>query len=242
MVCHVGIHVEFLCVMNLSWPLDFYILMFCIPIHCVFDASHLDHEHGFGTCIHQLSLLNSAFGKSFVTLRRGVGECILAHEQMLWMRNDKIAKYILACLLVSTLEREEQVCTSIPLSCGHRIGGGSNRHLIHVGLLRRPKFFFFLACLHHSNVTFVVFTPSHHVLCASYLDHGLGFMHSKIYVHCIQQQITLQGLETNFPCPSTHTHTYPNFSSLHHIGPISLCNERPILGLNLSFLRKFTRI
>ena len=31
----------------------------------------------------------------------------------------------------------------IPLSCGHRIGGGSNRHFIHVSLLRRPKFFFF---------------------------------------------------------------------------------------------------
>ena len=33
----------------------------------------------------------------------------------------------------------------MPLSCGHWIGGGSNGHLIHVGLLRRPKFFFSLS-------------------------------------------------------------------------------------------------
>ena len=29
------------------------------------------------------------------------------------------------------------------MSCGHRIGGGSNRHFIHIGLFQRPKFFFF---------------------------------------------------------------------------------------------------
>ena len=30
---------------------------------------------------------------------------------------------------------------------GHRIGGGSNRHFIHVGLLQRPKFFLFSSLL-----------------------------------------------------------------------------------------------
>ena len=56
-------------------------------------------------------------------------------------------QWVTSCLkctqMTLGIRMEEQIHTSIPLSSGHRIGGGSNKHLIHVGLLRRPKFFFF---------------------------------------------------------------------------------------------------
>jgi hypothetical protein len=37
--------------------------------------------------------------------------------------------------------KESGCMYDLDLAIGRRIGGGSNIHLIHVGLLRRPKFF-----------------------------------------------------------------------------------------------------
>jgi hypothetical protein len=69
------------------------------------------------------------------------GQCILQDICVHSIRKGNILTMKLDTHTISEHYKESGCMYDLDLAIGRRIGGGSNIHLIHVGLLRRPKFF-----------------------------------------------------------------------------------------------------